>query len=411
MELRLQNLPIFDNPERSIIPWPSHELIAAPTGGSRILTEIVKTSLALVKEIAPATVDLDSLVREGKRIQRRKGMTPEDIHAYDLFYRAAASDHAEAKYHLADCYFHGFGIQKHPATALEWLKNSAESAFPPAQFLLGKYYEIGVGVPVDFDESEKWYRRAAEAGNADAQCEIGEFYRDGVRDYNEAAKWYRMAAEQGNADAQYELGLYFSGGDRNRSLVSGTPDRRFMREFFSERLAHALENLLLGEKFPFDVLNAWTGETIIPANCKITRTLIRRLVNDYAPADIYPPMLAGKIQKIMGVLKREAAKWFRNAAEKGQSDAQISLAICYQCGDGVEADPLQAYAWFQLAADAKADLAEWSRANLGFVLTADEEATEAKKAATLAAATLSQSDLENAQRLYREFKRKYSAKQ
>ena len=37
-----------------------------------------------------------------------------------------------------------------------------------------------------------------------------------------------------------------------------------------EQLTEALSNILLGEKIPLDVVNAQTGEIIIPANRKIT---------------------------------------------------------------------------------------------------------------------------------------------
>ena len=44
-----------------------------------------------------------------------------------------------------------------------------------------------------------------------------------------------------------------------------------------EGLTEALSNILLGEKIPLDVVNGETGEIIIPANRKITKTLLRKL--------------------------------------------------------------------------------------------------------------------------------------
>ena len=41
-----------------------------------------------------------------------------------------------------------------------------------------------------------------------------------------------------------------------------------------EQLTEALSNILLGEKIPLDVVNSETGEIIIPANRKITKTLL-----------------------------------------------------------------------------------------------------------------------------------------
>ncbi|MCW5559157.1 MAG: DNA-directed RNA polymerase subunit beta, partial [Verrucomicrobiae bacterium] len=49
------------------------------------------------------------------------------------------------------------------------------------------------------------------------------------------------------------------------------------KEELLEQLTEALSNILLGEKIPLDVVNSQTGEIIIPANRKITKTLLRKL--------------------------------------------------------------------------------------------------------------------------------------
>ncbi|HEY6167477.1 MAG TPA: DNA-directed RNA polymerase subunit beta, partial [Verrucomicrobiae bacterium] len=48
-------------------------------------------------------------------------------------------------------------------------------------------------------------------------------------------------------------------------------------EELRDQLTEALSNILLGEKIPLDVVNSETGEIIIPANRKITKTLLRKL--------------------------------------------------------------------------------------------------------------------------------------
>jgi DNA-directed RNA polymerase subunit beta len=45
----------------------------------------------------------------------------------------------------------------------------------------------------------------------------------------------------------------------------------------TEELTQALSNILLGEKIPLDVVDADKGEILIPANRKITKTLLRKL--------------------------------------------------------------------------------------------------------------------------------------
>jgi DNA-directed RNA polymerase subunit beta len=45
----------------------------------------------------------------------------------------------------------------------------------------------------------------------------------------------------------------------------------------NEQLTEALSDILLGAKLQFDIVNSQTGEIIIPARRKITKTLLRRL--------------------------------------------------------------------------------------------------------------------------------------
>ena len=66
-----------------------------------------------------------------------------------------------------------------------------------------------------------------------------------------------------------------------------------------EELSEALSNILLGEKIPLDVVNAETGEIIIPANRKITKTLLRKLAEHYDHIEIDPSPIRIKIREII----------------------------------------------------------------------------------------------------------------
>jgi hypothetical protein len=47
----------------------------------------------------------------------------------------------------------------------------------------------------------------------------------------------------------------------------------------------------------------------------------------------------------------EAIKWYRKAAEQGDSLAQNNLGFCYHLGNGVEKDDAEAVKWFRKAAE------------------------------------------------------------
>ena len=55
----------------------------------------------------------------------------------------------------------------------------------------------------------------------------------------------------------------------------------------------------------------------------------------------------------LGVPKdfQEAAKWYRLAAEQGHAYAQYNLGVMYKDGEGVSQDYVLAHKWFNLAAD------------------------------------------------------------
>ena len=67
-----------------------------------------------------------------------------------------------------------------------------------------------------------------------------------------------------------------------------------------EELTEKLSNILLGEKIPLDVVNAETGEIIIPANRKITKTLLRKMASVYDHIEIDPSPIRNKIREIIG---------------------------------------------------------------------------------------------------------------
>jgi len=76
-------------------------------------------------------------------------------------------------------------------------------------------------------------------------------------------------------------------------------------EELRDQLTEALSNILLGEKIPLDVVNSETGEIIIPANRKITKTLLRKLATVYDRIEIDPSPIRNKINEIIGAFKKK----------------------------------------------------------------------------------------------------------
>ena len=76
-------------------------------------------------------------------------------------------------------------------------------------------------------------------------------------------------------------------------------DYKKKKQDLQEQLTEALSNILLGEKIPLDVVNSETGEIIIPANRKITKTLLRKLASVYDRIEIDPSPIRNKINELL----------------------------------------------------------------------------------------------------------------
>ena len=71
------------------------------------------------------------------------------------------------------------------------------------------------------------------------------------------------------------------------------------------QLVESLSNILLGEKIPLDVVNVETGEKIIPANRKITKTLLTKLAKMRKHVEIDASPIQQKIQVILSDYNRK----------------------------------------------------------------------------------------------------------
>jgi DNA-directed RNA polymerase subunit beta len=85
---------------------------------------------------------------------------------------------------------------------------------------------------------------------------------------------------------------------RQTKAITDRYDKR--KSDLTEELTQSLSNILLNEKIPLDVVNAETGEILIPANRKITKTLLRKMAAVYDHIEIDPSPIRIKIREIIG---------------------------------------------------------------------------------------------------------------
>ena len=186
-----------------------------------------------------------------------------------------------------------------------------------AQQELGMSYLYGWNIPIDKDEALLWFLKAANQGNAEAQYCVGICYMSGngvTKDCTEAVKWFERAAEQGEPKAQFKLGYCYEHGNG----VGVDLDKAIDLYFMAASRGHfwAISRI--------KSLYCFSGEFDIRASKAFK-------------GDVKSQFEIGMLYHQGGQMK-EAARWYRMAAEKGYAEAQSNLGFIYGSGDGLPQD-------------------------------------------------------------------------
>jgi uncharacterized protein len=163
--------------------------------------------------------------------------------------------------------------------------------------------EVATAVPI--------YRALAEKGNVAAQKQLGYLYEIGAgveRDWVKAAEWYGKAADAGDDGAAAAIGYL------GRNWVRMNPG--------GDQTIYAL-----------------VEKAAKMGNAKAQFTL--GLMN-YRIGDLSFDKASGNLD--------EALVWYRRAADQGDVDSEVALALAYAKGIGVEKSDVEAYKWYDIAA-------------------------------------------------------------
>jgi len=203
------------------------------------------------------------------------------------------------------------GVPRDYGQAVSWYRKAAEAGDAEGMNKLAWMYRTGQGVAKDEAQSVFWDGKAAAAGNVRAMSTMGWRYKDGVgvgRDAAQSTSWYRKAAEAGDVDATLIVAeAYLSGRGVQRDYAQAMALYRKVAEAHEGEYGRAAAMTALGRM--------------------------------YARG-------AGVAQD-----DKEAASWFRKAAEAGNADAMLQLGQMCEEGRGVPIDLQQAAAWYRKAAD------------------------------------------------------------
>ena len=188
------------------------------------------------------------------------------------------------------------------AQAIKLYSSLAEQGNVDAQHSLGVMYYNGQGVLHDAEESFKWYMLAAERGNIKSQAAISSMYFIGqgvTQNYQESLKWWRLSVGQA-----FEVSK-----DYLKHLPPGSkPHSSSLEGYAQSAVDHAKSSYEKGDY----------GQAL-----KILTPLAEKGIAT-AQYDI-----AGMYENGKGVTQnyQEALKWYRLAAEQGNTKARAHVKI------------------------------------------------------------------------------------
>ena len=202
---------------------------------------------------------------------------------------------------------------------------------------LGEKYKGGIDIEQNGEMSVRYYRIAAELGLTQAQYKLGVCYRDGFGvdiDINKALLWFKKAAKQGDINAKYNIGCLYK--RTNNSLEISA---------FLDTVIYA-GILLSVNKDDVDALS-------VLGIC----------------------LVEGK-----GGEKNEGKgfSYLKQAAEKGNSNAQAYIGSYYYIGRCVRQDKEEAVKWFEMSANQGNSLGQRA---LGYYFFKKDEIEDNKKLA------------------------------
>lgn len=180
------------------------------------------------------------------------------------------------------------------------LMAAAETNDPEVWHALGDAFSNARGTEHDREAARRWYQRAADAGHARAMVRLAMMHQKDARDsYSNALALLKEAAELGDSGAMVFLGFAYRGGEG----VSPNPDEA--ARWFNQAAEAGDKHALVHEG------RVWRDE--------------------------------GKAA--------QAIASFLKAAEAGQYESYVELAMLYDAEGSALYDPAEAVKWYRIVAD------------------------------------------------------------
>eukprot|EP01114_Cavostelium_apophysatum_P020942 TRINITY_DN7167_c0_g1_i2.p1 TRINITY_DN7167_c0_g1~~TRINITY_DN7167_c0_g1_i2.p1 ORF type:complete len:415 (+),score=48.88 TRINITY_DN7167_c0_g1_i2:388-1632(+) len=253
----------------------------------------------------------------------------------------ARTNDVDAIFTLGRWFFDGWGVKQDRTEALKWFQKGSELGSERCRLRLADIYFSGVcsdiGIPKSYERSLSIYRELARS-NMPLHCyKLGVCLKSGsISEQKESYKWFEKAAQQGSIEAMYELGLQSNGENNFKKARSWFNEAASKGHAASHRkLAEIYRSGQVGEKNEPEAFRWFlSGAELGDANCQ------------YHVAKYYKEGNAGILKD-----DERAFGWCMLSADQGFAQAMFAAGEHYEQGIGVRADEREARKWFQKAAD------------------------------------------------------------
>ncbi len=254
---------------------------------------------------------------------------------------AAAAGDDEALVELGNLYFDGAGdMAPDQEKAFRYYLQAAEKDVPNGWELVGYCLYEGKGASQNRQEALGWYEKAAEQGLYNSYYMMGMIYGydETLFNYEKAVSYFEKSAKLGQTDALVRLGTMHLHG-----VGTIPPDQQKAFQYFSQA---ALSDNSLGWEWAA-YCHYWGYGTqqnrqkalqCYHAAAKKGSCHSQYMLGYIYGYDVAPPDF------------KKAARWFKEAARQGHSDALLKLGFYYHHGRGVKRNYKTAFKLFTQAA-------------------------------------------------------------
>ena len=282
--------------------------------------------------------------------------------AFQYYEYASKQGNIEAIANLGDMYFEGKGVEKNYIKAVECFKKAADNDNAYAQNYLGMCYENGIGVEFNLKNAFEFYKKAAEFENSESEFKIGLFYDKGYYvncDVKEAMKWFKKSADHGYAKAKAVLGYYYLIGKG----VEKNEEKAYKYTYDAAKQGHIVSIRNLGVFYEdgifiekdFDKAEKYYNLALESGDVQAKKFLEDLKLKRYNDE-----------KNIAYENKYQSISECKLKATSGSIEAQYTLGECYEKGNGVDKNIIEAAYWYRRAAKQKCQKA---RKNLQRLVT------------------------------------------